>query len=348
MIGDCNPHEPGYPQNKLKLNWRDEADELGRMGVRIYSVQCGSITQFYKSIADRTGGKHLKLKQFQNIFDFIMAVCYREKGGDFLDSYEKEVRARYGPVHKDLHQLFVDLRDTDPSTAPVKGAKPKSVRRTRSEGASKVSTIEAKSPALRAMKRKALRAKGWDKMKLSRAVNAYSEDKLRRLNRENVPQTNFMLRDLSWSPWKFVIGPESPAGENWRKRNGDGCGYRTPVIFNGGTKLPALYEVAVLPKNRTNKIVVFCKTCKGFTDKSNWEKSLLGRKDITTQIDAVVKQNCQVYIRRTVLKTTKAQEKVKPAMKRYDYAWKCISSIRKCHRDCTIKSVRISDDSFSL
>ena len=31
MIGDSNPHGPRYPQNKLKLNWRNEADELGKM-----------------------------------------------------------------------------------------------------------------------------------------------------------------------------------------------------------------------------------------------------------------------------------------------------------------------------
>ena len=35
MIGDSNPHEPNYKQNKLKLNWRTEADELGKM-VRFY------------------------------------------------------------------------------------------------------------------------------------------------------------------------------------------------------------------------------------------------------------------------------------------------------------------------
>ena len=158
-----------------------------------------------------------------------------------------------------------------------------------------------------------------------------------------------MLRDLSWSPWHYVIGPETPVSEVWRKRSGDGYpGYRAPDIFNGRTKIPALYEVAVLPHNRTKKIVVFCKTCKGFTSRSNWEKNLLGRKDIAAQIDAVVKQNCKVYIRRAVLKSVKAKDKVKPAMKRYDYAWKCITSIRKSHRDCSVMSVQISDPSFGL
>ena len=351
MIGDCNPHEPGYPQNKLKLNWRDEADELGKMGVRIYSVQCkeyGGSTAFYKSIADRTAGKHLKLNQFQNIFDFIMAVCYREKGADFLDSYEKEVRARCGPVHKDLHQLFGDLRDTDPTTSPTKIAKDKHAKTVKAKTASKVTASKSESSASKGSKRKTLRAKGWNKINLPRSLKAYSENNLRRLKREDVPQTNFMLRDLTWSPWMVAVAPDSPTAVSWRKRSGDGCGYRAPVIFNGKTKLPALYEVAVVPKNRVNKLVVFSKICKGFTSKSNWEKTMLGKKHLSAQIDAVVKQRCKVYIRRAVLNRRNVHDKVGAVMKRYDYAWKCSSSDRPCHRYVEKMSVEISHYSFAL
>lgn len=166
------------------------------------------------------------------------------------------------------------------------------------------------------------------------------------MKRENVPQTNFMLRDFSWSPWKLVIRPDQP--EHWRKRSGDGCGYRVPVIFNGRTKLPAMYETAVQPKNRVRRFVVYCRISKGFTSKTNWERNLLGKKDITAQIDEIVKQDCKVYIRRAILKGAKDHDKVKPAMKRYDYAWKVISSVRKCHRDCTRMSVHISNNSFGL
>ena len=349
MIGDSNPHEPDYPQNKLKLNWRDEADELGKMGVRIYSVQCGGYsgsTEFYKSISDRTAGKHLKLNQFQNVFDFIMAVCYREKGADFLDSYEKEVRARSGPVHKDLHQLFGDLRDTDPTTS-TKLATTKAVKTVTPKPLSKA-TSKSKSMALKGLKRKPLGAKGLDKTNLSKTLKAYSENNLRRLKRENVPQTNFMLKHLTWSPWMYAIGPNSPISATWRKRSGDGCGYRVPVIFSGKTKIPALYEVAVVPKHRVNKLVVFSKICKGFTSKSNWEKTLLGKKHLRGQLDAVVKQGCQVYVRRAVVNGGKVHDNVGAAMKRYDYAWKCAVSDRTCHRYVEKMSVEISDNSFSL
>ena len=280
-----------------------------------------------------------------------MAVCNREKGADFLDSYEQEVRACCGPVQKDLNQLFGDLRDTDPTTSPTKIVTSAATTVT-TESSSKVATLKWESSLLQELKRKELIAKRRKQRKILKEVKirnkAYSEKNLRQLKREDVPQTNFMLRDLKWSPWMFVIGPEGPASVSWRKRSGDGCGYRAPVIFNGQTKLLALYEVSVVPKHRVNKLVVFSKLCKGFASKSNWEKTLLGKKHLSEQIDSVVKQGCQVYLRRAVLKRGKVNDKVGEAMKRYDYAWKCSPSDRSCHRYVKKMSVEISHYSFSL
>lgn len=56
-------------------------------GCRIYPVQVGTwgeATKFYETLAAETGGRHLRLSEFQNLLDFIMAVCYREHGEDFL------------------------------------------------------------------------------------------------------------------------------------------------------------------------------------------------------------------------------------------------------------------------
>lgn len=53
----------------------------------MYSVQCetnDTATPFYKHLADETNGVHLKLGQFSEIFDFLMAICYREHGEEFL------------------------------------------------------------------------------------------------------------------------------------------------------------------------------------------------------------------------------------------------------------------------
>lgn len=56
-------------------------------GVRIYGVQVNSdktSTNFFRTMANITGGQHLKLSEFSTLCDVIMAICYREKGAEFL------------------------------------------------------------------------------------------------------------------------------------------------------------------------------------------------------------------------------------------------------------------------
>ena len=85
-------------------------------------------------------------------------------------NYEKEVRARCGPVHKDLHQLFGDLRDSDPSDEGLSTASPMVVDAKPVEKPSKVLPPKTKSPALKILKRNSLKAKGWEKMKVTKAL----------------------------------------------------------------------------------------------------------------------------------------------------------------------------------
>ena len=74
----------------------------------------------------------MELQQFSNLFDFIMAICYREQGAEFLDMYEMEVRARDARMglHSDVNAMFGALKDgkEGPSTSAsaVKGDDPKS------------------------------------------------------------------------------------------------------------------------------------------------------------------------------------------------------------------------------
>ncbi|KAJ8298642.1 hypothetical protein KUTeg_022702 [Tegillarca granosa] len=89
-----------------------DADECYELvlyeGVRIYAVQClGNTTSddFYETIADRTTGRYVRLDQLTNVVDFILAICYREKGVEFLKKFESEVRAR-GGLNQDLERLF--------------------------------------------------------------------------------------------------------------------------------------------------------------------------------------------------------------------------------------------------
>ena len=75
IIGDDVPHPPYYPDNKDKLDWRNEIQMLLMMGVSVYGVQAlnrSHATYFYREIAERTGGFHLTLDQFSNVVELVM------------------------------------------------------------------------------------------------------------------------------------------------------------------------------------------------------------------------------------------------------------------------------------
>lgn len=94
MIGDAIPHEPSYPLNTRKLDWKNESSLLAEAGVKIYSVQAMNTreaTPFWKKIAETTKGYHLKLDQFTDLYHLIMAVGLQQMGDDVLASYEKEL-----------------------------------------------------------------------------------------------------------------------------------------------------------------------------------------------------------------------------------------------------------------
>ncbi|KAK3610616.1 hypothetical protein CHS0354_009075 [Potamilus streckersoni] len=342
LIGDSNPHKPNYPQNTMKLDWKAEVKKLKAESVRIYGVHCLSSTDgnFYKKISEETSGCYLKLSEFQNIFDLIMAVCYCEKGEEFLSMYEKEVRdrcARQG-MHKDLDAMFGMLKKasftgsdatvllpTPPKTAPKKLSKPPM-------GASKLHPVK-KTASRRPTHGK--RNKGTKLTKERRKIVPH-------LKRENVPETNFMLRDLNWSPWQLVITSDPPKSPEtgWRKRNGDGCGYSKQKLFGVKMNVPGLYEVAVQMKFRAKKFVVFSKFAKSCR---NWERELLGKADLKAQIDDVIKRKCKVYIRRVILNRRNVEKKVIWDIQNYDYAWSKIKG-RLGHRTVTKANVRISDE----
>ncbi|KAK3585910.1 hypothetical protein CHS0354_038446 [Potamilus streckersoni] len=348
LIGDANPHEPNYPQNTMKLDWRVEADKLMERAVHIYGVHCGSCSNgdFYKTIAEKTCGRYLKLNELQNIFDLIMAVCYREKGEDFLSMYEKEVRdrcAREG-MHKELDTMFGMLRKassveshatvilpTAKKFAPKKLSKPAMLKK----GGLKKYTVKTKDTSSSKLGK---RIRGKKLIKESHKTDPH-------LKRENVPETNFMLRDLNWSPWQVAIVPDAPecSASRWRKRCGDGSGYIRRELFGEKMNVMAFYEVAVQMKFRAKKFVVFSKFVKSC---KNWERKLVGKPDIKAQIDDVIKRHCKVYIRRVVLKRRQVQKKIILDIQNYDYAWCKISGRRLGHRMVTKANVRISDDAL--
>jgi hypothetical protein len=117
MIGDCAPHEPNEVENQMKtygipsprkINWRDEADKLYEMGVKVYAVQClnnVSNSYFYKALSARTCGSHVQLDTFKTVTEMIMAVCFREVSVERLATFEKEVEAA-GRMNPEMRRMF--------------------------------------------------------------------------------------------------------------------------------------------------------------------------------------------------------------------------------------------------
>ena len=92
MIGDASPHSPSYPQNKLNLDWKEEADKLRKLGIKVFSVHAlagyrSSSRGFYKTVAETTGGIYLTLDMFNEIVDLIKATCYQQGGEEKLNEF---------------------------------------------------------------------------------------------------------------------------------------------------------------------------------------------------------------------------------------------------------------------
>ena len=63
---------------------------LNFQDIRCYGVFCSTPNsgekdkRFFRLLSERTMGSYLELKNFDSIFDFMMAICYREHGEDAL------------------------------------------------------------------------------------------------------------------------------------------------------------------------------------------------------------------------------------------------------------------------
>ena len=115
LIGDDIPHGP--KDNPGKLNWRDEVDKLGGLGIPVYGVQCLNrrhATKFYEELAHKSGGFHVSLDQFSYVTDLIMAVCYQQSSPAQVQSYEQEV-IKEGRMSRGLNKMFDSILKRKPS-----------------------------------------------------------------------------------------------------------------------------------------------------------------------------------------------------------------------------------------
>ncbi|XP_067678222.1 uncharacterized protein [Haliotis asinina] len=321
VVGDDVPHDPNFRGNTQKIDWRVETQNLKKMGIRIYGVECDSrATTFFQTISKETGGRHLKLDNFTNIFDFLMAICYREHGADTLHQYEKEVRARCGDgtLSKDMEGMFTSLRDgivspvptTTTTTTVTSDAPKKSV---------KASTVKKPTSMQKVRKPKPRSIREPNKQTLKKPTK-FGKPLLRR---EEVFENNFSLRDMDWSLWVRVISPFVPLKQEaqWEKRRGANPGFKRRTVFKSQNNKPALYEVSVQTTKFGRRCVVFSKFCHHIPDNVNWETRLLGNKLVRAQVNNVVSQNCSVFVRRVVYRRASGHTKAAAMMKPYDYAW---------------------------
>lgn len=95
LIGDEVPHESSYHENRLRLDWKKETNKLADMGVQIVSVQAldrRHANNFYATIANMTGGHHLRLTQLNQTAELLRAICYNSCGQ--LSKYESTLSKR--------------------------------------------------------------------------------------------------------------------------------------------------------------------------------------------------------------------------------------------------------------
>lgn len=114
MIGDASPHAPSYYDNKLNLDWKEEADKLRKIGVKVFSVHAlagyrSSSRAFYKTVAETTGGIYLTLDMFNEIVDLIKATCYQQGGEEKLNEFVTIIKDS-GKMTRSMENNFKRLR----------------------------------------------------------------------------------------------------------------------------------------------------------------------------------------------------------------------------------------------
>lgn len=81
VIGDSEPHPPSYTDQNI--SWHTELDILRGMDVKVYGVFCSAYsknaTYFYQELAERTGGCHLKLDNFNLITEMFIGGTYQTR-----------------------------------------------------------------------------------------------------------------------------------------------------------------------------------------------------------------------------------------------------------------------------
>ena len=121
MIGDQVPHEPKDTKSQMQsynrpnpreIDWRDEIDNCWKNGIKIYGIQANAgqdyVKYFYESLAARTCGTRVELKNFPVVTDMLLMVCFREANRGAFDDFRSEVE-REGRMDKERQAMFDEV-----------------------------------------------------------------------------------------------------------------------------------------------------------------------------------------------------------------------------------------------
>lgn len=115
MIGDANPHEPGYNKFGWRVTekWQDIASELGDKKIKIYAIQAlgrESSRFFWESLAYMTNGRKADLAQFADSVEGLVASILHATSPDAYTAFTSSIK-----VNRTLANMLAGLE-----TAPVK------------------------------------------------------------------------------------------------------------------------------------------------------------------------------------------------------------------------------------
>lgn len=114
MIGDAEPHEPHYKDNKDRLDWRKELNDLKGSGINVYALQClyqkhsEKANIFWSTISETCGTPLLKLQDFSNSASAITGIATASSGTAAFRGYTKKLAAA-GPVSSELSVMNMAL-----------------------------------------------------------------------------------------------------------------------------------------------------------------------------------------------------------------------------------------------
>jgi hypothetical protein len=97
LIGDDVPHGPSYPDNKGRLDWRNELKILHELGVKTYPVQALARRHadlFYDEMARIAGTVKITLDQFSYVADLIKAITYAQLGNERVEQFEQQLKSQ--------------------------------------------------------------------------------------------------------------------------------------------------------------------------------------------------------------------------------------------------------------